>query len=1752
MEKNNENTNEIEATRASAEYEDHSFSTQLKESEQPPAFSPAVQVSQQKSNNEDSENEVETSDSENQQLLFANGEGNPSDDESGGSDLGAGTSGTSGGAGLPIQKKEEDSTPAANHNTAPNSAYIPPSVNIHKDSSQAKEMGAKAFAQGSDIHFAPGQFNPESRSGQELIGHELGHVVQQKEGKVKPNFEVKGKPVNNDAGLEKEADSFGVSYANAISSGAENPIQNKLGGPFTPQAVQKKEDPMQMWGLPSWDDVTGVAGDVWDATGGQVVDAVSDGIDWASETIDGAWDAGKEFALEQAIKALNGVQAVIEFIGTLSESIARKAIEIISRIDVEMLVDILVNSPGHYLANFIISTLARLIENVQDIINILARVSKSIAEKILNTIASLDIEKIVSFILEVPSHAFAAFAFLLLNAQKMATILFQISVSAAAAIIKKIVDAQSFAIKIVRAILMGTVEFMKSLLIHLGKRIVRALIEGYALFLQVVKKVIDFIWPVGYGINLEGGIGATFGIPIHVGLDYVSYIQHKSTDVMYFFRQGIVKGGVDTGVGAGAFVGSGRQRGGSGDQAGQEWGLGAEAGANLEAGLQMKVIQEFDFPIYEDVAFISFMLAATGSDMTGVSGLATKLVDQVPGVNIDPMRYNTKTKMEFGVYGGASAEANAGLRLGGNDSNGNANSGSNTNSWGTDGVNPDATRGNTNQRVDGPWYSPMNLLNKLNVGANAAINLSAGIGVELRQSDMQKDEDGNIEPQKAELDLFGEGSIAANINAAIPVPLPISALGVDATVGLKATWAFEKNGPGRFDFSKEFKSAAPYFETGDMDLFNGNASETELESEGSPLDFDAFIDGISALKHKQRIGLASAFGRKFMGSTRRQGAVKSLLGKDYKHTGATFAGFLTYGFEISKANLQSIMRTLFEFYNDHMTDGNWQNMLIDFIRFFKTGQIPEYMITLIADVVSKIQVTELKVRLQAGIGIAAGAQASEGLKVRLDGRFAAGVFRESDLIAELGDGVLTPEEIRDLLLNGASYVGLSEAPESAGSTPVDQEQSTEETPALPEPASESSAISTSELTEENNQVDEGESTTAPTVETQTDALVSAPEDTMTTNTTQTDQDGNLTFNQDALKEEFIDSTFQGEDSLSLRLAMMSLYNNPTSGFVYNMALTAIASERGLSFQQAEAQYLRAINLRRQGEITYQINMKKHHPGEDHTGDVAAPNLNIAQHPLFTASNGQLKFGKILGDVFGIDPVFGSLISPTGGLVGPGNSNPLLTSLDPSNPVSIHGTVHDAAGYLYNAHNIGPGYDYLDREEGEEEHNPLSGQTNIEWWNDVYDEQGREVPWSARFLGRGAHALNPVVEGQAQSEKGYEHMPEAEESLRELAPTHMLYELAAHDIAYKPNRGSVPQATLDAMSANGYMTDSENGMSFHQGPMGFRAVLIYPKPGSGKLPLLAIRGTNPGTSRSDLETIATDLDQAAVGAQQFKLNALLIQALLAKSGGKADVTGHSLGGAMAQHTAVNFSSMVSNVVTFQSPGIDQESVDRFNNLPEELRPVVTHHIVTGDVVDKAGEANLGGDVYEHDFGLFLNLYQLLEDIQGHMGKVRADANALLDIDFRHPGQNLTDYENLKSSFNAMKAYMSEVGGNVGAAHGTRVFSANNYADIRATHGVSDGAFANGDADQGSQAGQDAELGQFSGHPHEDERRLAEALRSTLGPEIQRLFDLVFSAMDAYESVKNTGQQLVDDAGEMLDGARRRIEDAARNLRDSLPF
>lgn len=81
------------------------------------------------------------------------------------------------------------------------SGYSLDDVKVHYNSAKPAELQAHAYAQGTDIHLAPGQ--------EQHLPHEVWHVVQQKQGRVKPTSFNRGVGVNDQPILEHEADVMG-------------------------------------------------------------------------------------------------------------------------------------------------------------------------------------------------------------------------------------------------------------------------------------------------------------------------------------------------------------------------------------------------------------------------------------------------------------------------------------------------------------------------------------------------------------------------------------------------------------------------------------------------------------------------------------------------------------------------------------------------------------------------------------------------------------------------------------------------------------------------------------------------------------------------------------------------------------------------------------------------------------------------------------------------------------------------------------------------------------------------------------------------------------------------------------------------------------------------------------------------------------------------------------------------------------------------------------------------------------------------------------------------------------------------------------------------------------------------------------------------------------------------------------------------------------------------------------------------------
>ncbi len=103
-------------------------------------------------------------------------------------------------------------------------------VKVHQDEEMADELGSVAFTVGNDVHFGPGNYQPHSGSGRQVIAHELTHVLQQRSGRV-DSPDGDGLAVNTEPNLESEADRLGRHAAwrlpvrvKGLKSGTRKPV----------------------------------------------------------------------------------------------------------------------------------------------------------------------------------------------------------------------------------------------------------------------------------------------------------------------------------------------------------------------------------------------------------------------------------------------------------------------------------------------------------------------------------------------------------------------------------------------------------------------------------------------------------------------------------------------------------------------------------------------------------------------------------------------------------------------------------------------------------------------------------------------------------------------------------------------------------------------------------------------------------------------------------------------------------------------------------------------------------------------------------------------------------------------------------------------------------------------------------------------------------------------------------------------------------------------------------------------------------------------------------------------------------------------------------------------------------------------------------------------------------------------------------------------------------------------------------------
>jgi len=84
-------------------------------------------------------------------------------------------------------------------------------VKVHYNSEKPAQLNARAYAKGTDIHLIADQ--------EKHLPHETWHVVQHKQGRVKPTVKLNSNVIiNNDPSLEKEADNMGSKATDSPSA----------------------------------------------------------------------------------------------------------------------------------------------------------------------------------------------------------------------------------------------------------------------------------------------------------------------------------------------------------------------------------------------------------------------------------------------------------------------------------------------------------------------------------------------------------------------------------------------------------------------------------------------------------------------------------------------------------------------------------------------------------------------------------------------------------------------------------------------------------------------------------------------------------------------------------------------------------------------------------------------------------------------------------------------------------------------------------------------------------------------------------------------------------------------------------------------------------------------------------------------------------------------------------------------------------------------------------------------------------------------------------------------------------------------------------------------------------------------------------------------------------------------------------------------------------------------------------------------
>lgn len=501
-----------------------------------------------------------------------------------------------------------------------------------------------------------------------------------------------------------------------------------------------------------------------------------------------------------------------------------------------------------------------------------------------------------------------------------------------------------------------------------------------------IHETLDQYWPVGWGVMLDGSLGATFGIPVGLDGELGVEIIRSDDNTIQVRRRFSVWGGADTGVSAGMFIGSGESTRGNSEM---NYGVGAQAGANARAGVRLYGLQEFAFPM-DDQAILSALMTVSFTDTSSlVQGLyfVGGLSNYVP----NPTDYLTNMKIQAGVEGELDAVATAGIKAGREDF-----------------LNTDTgrTADPRNGTTETGNFLESKILQRLSIVLQARYGISAATGIQI-----QTDE---ANPDILRASWYGEFISEAQAPAFLA---PLFAVIPQASVAQTSYWTLDQSDP-EAEWVEEGNSFK--FFNGELDFYQGAASETELffeggsnitdivnklleQFDGGNINVEELFALIHGMSFTNRFVLPLQIGFNYFRSRRFQDSVHRLLPENYQHKSVGAVGYFTVQYKLDPNLVGAEIQDLIEHYRPSFGDGAIMRVWEDLQGFLMNGEENEISDSFI-NIARGVVVLDATLRAEIGASIAAGASLSGGAKVRLQGHVGGAVIREEnvlDLVVEV-------------------------------------------------------------------------------------------------------------------------------------------------------------------------------------------------------------------------------------------------------------------------------------------------------------------------------------------------------------------------------------------------------------------------------------------------------------------------------------------------------------------------------------------------------------------------------------------------------------------------------------------------------------------------------------------------------------------------------------------------------------------------------